>query len=978
LLYNLKNSLYLFSVARALPDALTISPAGKTTIMKPQKIVHLFSLILLYSILAFPLHSQQNDCLPPVALPKPTEPNIFSDEQEVYLGEAVAEHMQKNYRVIDDAKVTAYLTEIGERLSKHLPPTEMRLKFFLVDLHNANAFILPGGRIYVSRKLVAYAQSEDELAGVIAHELGHLVARESAINTTRLFKEVLGVTQVTGRRDVFEKYNQLIDNFGRKPEVVKKRDREEGQMVADQIGFYALVSAGYDPTAQARFWERMTETKGKTGSWFSDLFGTTKPEERRLREMLKVVSAMPAACIKARASAQSETFKQWQSAVVSYANLSRREALHGVLSQKQLSPPLRSDITHLRFSPDGKYLLAQDDSGINVLTREPFAPLFRIEAHDANPASFTPDSQKIVFHTDNLRVESWNVAEAKLIDAREVVVRKGCLQTALAPDGKILACLSAEFDLHLLDVASSQTVIHRKEFFAPGNYLVTLLIALLSIINEDGGDLDDLGLLNMGFSPDGRYFAAGYSGNAEAYELSTLKKLPLSGSIKKFIEGGFAFLDNNRLVGVNDNNSDKSALVQFPSGQVISEFSLWRRGLTAPTRGDYVLIRPIKDYALGVMNLSDGKIFKVNERPALDIFGDIFVAEMRNGQLGLYRMEKNVVVATTLLPNFTLGRLHVAELSPDMKWLALSTRSRGGVWNLQSGQAALYLRGFRGGHFNGDGYFYGDFPKYETMERNVAKFNLANGEIVPGAKIEGRNVRQIGQYLIVTKPAKEKLNKDEPVQYGRNVIVEMLDARTMQSLWAKVFPKEAPRVWVAQAHGTIALRWDVTSDAAQYEIKNDPALKQRLLAMNEKKGDYLIQILDLKNGTQLGQLLIETGKGSFRLSNVFAAGDWVIVTDTQNRVLVYSLSTGELKGRVFGGFATVAQAKGLLCVENESGQLTIYSLKTMEKQGQFDFANPVSLVRFSEDGGKLFVMTDNQTAYVLDTSSMANAASAVK
>ena len=57
--------------------------------------------------------------------------------------------------------------------------------------------------------------------------------------------------------------------------------------------------------------------------------------------------------------------------------------------------------------------------------------------------------------------------------------------------------------------------------------------------------------------------------------------------------------------------------------------------------------------------------------------------------------------------------------------------------------------------------------------------------------------------------------------------------------------------------------------------------------MKEKEGDYLVQVLDARNGNELGKLLIETGKGSFRLSSVMAAGDWVVVADTRNRVLVY-------------------------------------------------------------------------------------------
>jgi len=311
-----------------------------------------------------------------------------------------------------------------------------------------------------------------------------------------------------------------------------------------------------------------------------------------------------------------------------------------------------------------------------------------------------------------------------------------------------------------------------------------------------------------------------------------------------------------------------------------------------------------------------------------------------------------------------------------MKWLALSGRSRGGVWNLAKGEAALYLRGFRGGHLSDDGYFFADFPKYETADRNVARFRLATGEVAPGPKIEAYAARQAGQYLIVTKSAKADAKQDDVRQYGNNVILEVSDSRTMTPLWSKPYPREAPRVWVAPQYNTAALVWDVSDEAAKTEIRSDPRLTQQQATMKEKEGDYFVQVLDIRNGNKLGTLLVETGKGSFRLANVFAAGDWVIVTDTRNRVLTYSLTSGAQLGRFFGGFATVSLTTNLLCVENEIGKLAIYDLKTTEKRDEFVFSSPIAMLRFSADGRKLFVLTSNQTAYLVDVSSLANSVAA--
>src|SRR5690242_3249289 len=90
--------------------------------------------------------AQSQPCTPPRPLPTATEPNIFTEEREVYLGDAVAEHIQHNYRVIEDPEVTAYLTTIGERLTKNLPLNKLHFQFFLVELPEANAFVIQIGR----------------------------------------------------------------------------------------------------------------------------------------------------------------------------------------------------------------------------------------------------------------------------------------------------------------------------------------------------------------------------------------------------------------------------------------------------------------------------------------------------------------------------------------------------------------------------------------------------------------------------------------------------------------------------------------------------------------------------------------------------------------------------------------------------------------------------------------------------------------
>lgn len=916
-------------------------------------------------------------CQPPAPLVATAGANIFTPQQEMDLGDAIAEQVQRDFRVIEDDATTAHLRRIGERIVRQMPQTGLQFRFFLFDIPEANAFTLPGGRIYVSRKLIALTRSEDELAGVISHELGHAVTRQPATGMTRLLREVLGVTSVSDRQDIFAKYNELVENTRRKPKAFNRGESHEQkeQVIADQIGLYALAAAGYDPQSLSAFWDRYAETKGKTsGGFLSDLFGTTRPEVVRLREMLKLLGTLPAECIAAKSTVSAEEYQKWQAAVINYSGLGGKEVLHGVLSKTVLDPPLRSEVTHLRFSPDGKYLLAQDDSGINVLTREPFQILFRIDAPEALPAQFAPDSQTIAFSTPGLRVESWNVAEQKQQSVKEMYVRDRCLQLELSPDGKALGCLEGDFDLTLYNVATGEQIFQKKSFYKP-NFFDLFRLQLIALLSDEDTDEFKFDFVQMSFTPDAHYFVAGQRSlvftaigtlssevASAAVDLTTGASVSLKGNVKKLLTGQFAFTAPDKLLAVNGEDFRKSALVSFPSGEVLEQFPL-QGSLSNVARGNYVVIRPINKFRAGLFDLGTKKIMLANNQAAMDVYDKVFAAERLNGEIGLYNVADNSLAAKVLLPRNPLGNLRASAVSADMKWLAVSERSRGAVWDLTKGERKFHIFGFRGAHFADDGSLYIDIPKYGNTERNVGRLALSTGQTFEGVKTAEEHslwASQHGAFLLTLKPG--SLEKESASGY----VLSARDSRTGASLWSQEFRKEAPRVWANPDDETLVLGWAVSTNAAKAEIQNDPALKARLAQLREKEGDYFLQVVGARRGEVLSRLLIETGKGSFRIRNVFAVGEWIVISDSENRVLVYSLKTGEERGKAFGGRAAVARATGLLSVENERGQLTIYDLRTMAKRDTYTFPVPVSLARFSADGKRLFVLTANQTAYVLD------------
>jgi len=329
----------------------------------------------------------EESCQPPPIVTATPGSNIFTEQQEIDLGEVLADRLPRYFRVTDDTAVTGYLARIGERLAKHLPKAQLRFRYFLVDLPGPDAFSIPGGRIYISRRMVSFIHNEDEMASIVAHEMGHIVTHQGAIDMTALLREVLMITAVSDRQDILKKYDAIEENWRRNPEAFRRVARRglENQLIADQAGLYAVTAAGYSPQSFADVFDRTAGTGGKTGNWLSYFLRTTKPDQLCLREMLKSAQNMPQACVEQRPLLVNDDFQPWREAVYAFSGWSgKSENLHGVLAKVKLDPVLHSPtIQDLKFSPDGKHLIARQADTIYVLTREPFAYSFQIHAPDA-------------------------------------------------------------------------------------------------------------------------------------------------------------------------------------------------------------------------------------------------------------------------------------------------------------------------------------------------------------------------------------------------------------------------------------------------------------------------------------------------------------------------------------------------------------------------------------------------------------------
>ena len=135
--------------------------------------------------------------------------NLFTEQQEEWLGEVMDKEIRSEFNVIDDPD--NYLQKIADRLQAQLPPSKTHYRFVIIDSPELNSFGLAGGYIYIHRRMIAFTQNEDELAELLGHEMGHMVDHHMALWVSDYFRQ-MGVTSLGDRADVLKHWKDFEDN----------------------------------------------------------------------------------------------------------------------------------------------------------------------------------------------------------------------------------------------------------------------------------------------------------------------------------------------------------------------------------------------------------------------------------------------------------------------------------------------------------------------------------------------------------------------------------------------------------------------------------------------------------------------------------------------------------------------------------------------------------------------------------------------
>ena len=217
--------------------------------------------------------------------------NLFSPQQDVQLGQEAKAQVEKQQQILQDDRVTGYLTQLGRKLAQSPRAGAFPFSYEVVKDKNINAFALPGGPVFVNTATFVAAQNEAQLAGVLAHEMSHVALRHGTHEASKgqAIQLIAGLAGSATGGGMLGTLARAGIGLGANSALLHYSREAESQ--ADYNGALVMADAGYDPVQMANFF-RLLETSGSEGRVAQFLSDHPTPGNR-VQAVQQEIQSMP-------------------------------------------------------------------------------------------------------------------------------------------------------------------------------------------------------------------------------------------------------------------------------------------------------------------------------------------------------------------------------------------------------------------------------------------------------------------------------------------------------------------------------------------------------------------------------------------------------------------------------------------------------------------------------------------------------------
>ena len=216
--------------------------------------------------------------------------NFYSLDREIKLGQELAAEVDRQSKFVTDPVVTEYVNRVGQNVILH---SDAKVPFTIkvIDSPDVNAFALPGGHLYVNSGLVLAADTEAELAGVIAHEISHVTARHGVEQASKgRLLQYLSIPLIFVGGPVGALVQNAANVLVPLSYLKFSRGAEEE---ADRLGLQYMWNAGYDPTSMLSFFEKLKARERKDPGKLAKLFSTHPATGKRIQNARELLARFP-------------------------------------------------------------------------------------------------------------------------------------------------------------------------------------------------------------------------------------------------------------------------------------------------------------------------------------------------------------------------------------------------------------------------------------------------------------------------------------------------------------------------------------------------------------------------------------------------------------------------------------------------------------------------------------------------------------
>jgi len=222
-----------------------------------------------------------------------------STQQEVQMGQQEAQQVNAQLPMVQDAVINSYVNSLGNRIAKLTSRGDLQWQFQVVNSDVVNAFALPGGFVYVNRGVLERATNMSEVAGVLGHEIEHVVERHSVKQMEQAQGADVGVGILCALTGVCQSgIAQAAIQVGGTAVFAKFSRTDEVQ--ADEGGFNNVMRAGISPRGMYTFFQKLLAEEQQSGggnaaAWFADHPGT----QDRIADIQRMLNQIPASQLNA-------------------------------------------------------------------------------------------------------------------------------------------------------------------------------------------------------------------------------------------------------------------------------------------------------------------------------------------------------------------------------------------------------------------------------------------------------------------------------------------------------------------------------------------------------------------------------------------------------------------------------------------------------------------------------------------------------